>query len=178
MSRFRARAAADVYNVRMSTSSNQRTTILTAVATFIALTVITIGVWAFTRPTPPPAAAAAPVAEAAAPAESVTFDRIEFTDFKAALDKNEITVLDVRTIDQYAASHIPGALQIPLARVEGEIPYLPKNKPIVTYCTCPNEESSGEAAMILARGGIDAKALKGGLGAWTDAGYPTATGMQ
>lgn len=164
----------------MSTRSNQRTTILTAVATFVALTIITIGIWALTRPEAPAVAETLPVAEAPAPAQvaSGDFQRIEFADFKQAIDNNEITVIDVRTIDQYMASHIPGSLHIPVARIEGEIPYLPKGKPVVTYCTCPAEESSGEAAMILARGGVPAKALRGGLSAWTDAGYPTAAGVQ
>jgi rhodanese-related sulfurtransferase len=84
----------------------------------------------------------------------------------------------VRSIEQFVESHIPGALHIPVSRVQGEIPYLPKDKPIVAYCTCPAEESSGAAALILAHGDIEAFALTGGLEAWTRAGYPTASGVQ
>ena len=61
--------------------------------------------------------------------------RIEQDDLLAHLNAADVTIVDVRDADAFLASHIPGALHIPLARVEGEVPYLPKTKPIVTYCT-------------------------------------------
>ncbi len=44
-------------------------------------------------------------------------------------------MIDVRDADSYVAAHIPGSLQIPLARIEGEVNYLPRGKRILTYCT-------------------------------------------
>jgi hypothetical protein len=61
--------------------------------------------------------------------------RIEQDELLAHLKAGDVTIVDVRDADAFLASHIPGALHIPLARVEGEVPYLPKAKPIVTYCT-------------------------------------------
>lgn len=61
--------------------------------------------------------------------------RITPEDLKQKIDKGEVTVIDVRDADAFIAAHIPGSLHIPLARIEGEVPYLPKTKPIVTYCT-------------------------------------------
>ena len=46
-----------------------------------------------------------------------------------------MTVIDVRDAQSYVNAHIPGSLHIPMARIDGEVPYLPKGKPIVTYCT-------------------------------------------
>lgn len=107
-----------------------------------------------------------------------SFRRVAADELRAQFDRGEVTIIDVREADQYADSHIPGALQIPLARIEGEISYLPKGKPIVTYCTCPAEESSGQAVLILRNGGITgAAALQGGLAAWRKAGYPVESGM-
>ena len=167
----------------MSKKDN-RTTMFVAVATFIGLSVLSLVAWALTRPesqqlpsTAPVAAAAAAVAPQADP-HVHTFERIVFDDFKKALDAGEITVIDVRSMEQFLAGHIPGALHIPVGRIEVEIPYLPKGKPVVTYCTCPAEESSGEAAMILANGGITAKALQGGLDEWTRRGLPMKAGVQ
>jgi Rhodanese-like domain len=54
---------------------------------------------------------------------------------KEKIERGEVVVLDVRDIDSYTASHIPGALHIPLSYIESELPYLPRSKPIVTYCT-------------------------------------------
>lgn len=61
--------------------------------------------------------------------------RIGVTELKQRIARNEITLIDVRPVEQYRMGHIPGALHIPLARIEGEAPGLPRNKPIVTYCT-------------------------------------------
>src|SRR4051812_36626710 len=61
--------------------------------------------------------------------------RVTVDELRDRLAKNEVTLIDVRDADSYLAAHIPGAMHIPLARIDGEIPYLPKGKPIVTYCT-------------------------------------------
>lgn len=159
---------------------DQKTTVMVAVGTFVALSLVSLVAWAIMKPP----AATAPVDQAAALATPAVeehrhiegeFERISIEELKPLVDQGAVTVIDVRSVEQYLASHIPGSLHIPVTRIEGEIPYLPKGKPIVTYCTCPAEESSGEAALILAHGGIQAKALVGGLEAWTKLGYPLET---
>jgi rhodanese-like protein len=67
--------------------------------------------------------------------ELVNEPRTQLAEAKKLIDSGAVTVIDVRDADSYIASHIPGAMQIPLARIEGEIDYLPKGKPIITYCT-------------------------------------------
>jgi len=61
--------------------------------------------------------------------------RIALADLRAKMDRGEVVVMDVRDIDSYTASHIPGALHIPVSYIESELPYLPRGKPIVAYCT-------------------------------------------
>jgi rhodanese-related sulfurtransferase len=162
--------------------NENRTTVVVAVLTFVGLALISLVAWALTRD-PGETATSVPVvqASAAAPADHAhphDFETVSAEELKAGLEAGTMIVLDVRTIDQYSAQHVAGALQIPLTRVEGEIPYLPKDKLIVTYCTCPAEETSGQAAMILVNGGLRSAALKGGLDAWAALGYPTAAGVQ
>jgi 3-mercaptopyruvate sulfurtransferase SseA len=77
----------------------------------------------------------APLAEPAQDAEHAAVPRMSVEDLHQKLARNEVTLIDVRDADSYRAAHIAGALQIPMARIEGEVPYLPKGKPIVTYCT-------------------------------------------
>jgi len=67
--------------------------------------------------------------------ETASVARIDPDELMAHFKAGDVTILDVRDADSFLASHIPGALHIPLARVQGEVPYLPKAKPIVTYCT-------------------------------------------
>ncbi|HEX9163167.1 MAG TPA: rhodanese-like domain-containing protein [Thermoanaerobaculia bacterium] len=81
---------------------------------------------------PAPAPVTATSAEEAAKA---AVPRIGPEELKKRIDRGEVTVIDVRDADSYIAGHIPGSMHIPLTRVEGEVPYLPKGKPIITYCT-------------------------------------------
>jgi rhodanese-related sulfurtransferase len=159
-------------------ADQQRTTTLVAVGTFLAFSLIAFVAWAMTRPPAP----AVPVAAAAMGDHHGhnhgEFEVITASELKALLDRDEAVVIDVRSMQQYFAGHIPGSLHIPVPRIEGEIPYLPKGKLVVTYCTCPAEESSGEAVLILEARGVKAKALVGGLDAWTQLGYATATRVQ
>jgi rhodanese-related sulfurtransferase len=136
-------------------------------------------IWRMTRtaatPVTTPVAVQAPVENP--DAARATVPRMSVTELRDRMAKNEITLIDVRDADAYLETHIPGAMHIPLARIDGEIPYLPKGKPIVTYCTCPHDEAAADADMILTHGGIpNAFALAGGLGAWQAAGLPTQAG--
>ncbi|HEV8436049.1 MAG TPA: rhodanese-like domain-containing protein [Thermoanaerobaculia bacterium] len=67
--------------------------------------------------------------------EVVTVPRTKPEDVLQGFEAKSLTIIDVRDADSYKERHIPGALHIPLAYIAGEIPYLPKDKPIVTYCT-------------------------------------------
>ncbi len=112
------------------------------------LAVLTLVAWALARSlqapvtttVPEPTATAAPAPPTAPEPEvqdpeRAAVPRISVDDLKQKLADGEVTLIDVRDADSYIAGHIPGALHIPLTRIEGEIPYLPRTKPIVTYCT-------------------------------------------
>jgi rhodanese-related sulfurtransferase len=143
--------------------------VLFAVAAIAVVALVAFAVVRSNKTAAPPPALD-PAAMAGAP-------RIDQAELKAFVDANNVTLLDVRDADSYLASHIPGALQIPLARVEGEVPYLPRAKPIVAYCTCPHDEAAVEAVQVLEHAGFrGARALRGGLQEWTRLGYPTVTG--
>ena len=87
-------------------------------------------------------------------------------------------VIDVRDQRSFVDGHIPGALQIPLQFVEGELPYLPKDKKIVTYCSCPAEETSGSAVLTLQKGGLtNVAALQGGFDLWVSMKLPVEKGL-
>jgi Rhodanese-like domain len=103
----------------------------------LAAALVIFAVWHARQPKPeavlPQAAAttpAAPTADPNAAAPRIDPDQL-FAHFKAG----DVTIVDVRDADAFVAAHIPGALHIPLARIDGEVSYLPKGKPVVTYCT-------------------------------------------
>lgn len=80
---------------------------------------------------PLPGSADAPPTEA----QLASVPRINAGDLLQKLEGNEVTLIDVRDAESYRARHIPGAKHIPLSFIAGEVSYLPKDKPIVTYCT-------------------------------------------
>jgi len=86
-------------------------------------------------------------------------------------------VLDVRKPSAFEASplKIPGALYIsPEAIDAGKYDLeVEANRTVVAYCTEPDEATSARMAQKLRRIGYkDVKILRGGLGAWANAGLP------
>lgn len=81
-------------------------------------------------------ATTAPVAAPPQPAgDPSSVQRIAVEDLRAKMNRNEVTVIDVRDATAFNARHIPGAINIPFASVEAMLDQIPKDKPIVTYCT-------------------------------------------
>jgi hypothetical protein len=85
----------------------------------------------------PPGALVQPPLQPAVPTQAAlaAVPRVSSGDLLKMVEARQVTIIDVRDADSYRARHIPGALHIPLQYIAGEVPYLPKDKPIVTYCT-------------------------------------------
>jgi membrane protein DedA with SNARE-associated domain/rhodanese-related sulfurtransferase len=83
-------------------------------------------------------------------------------------------VIDVRSAigTQADGRRIPGAVVIELHAMAAYAPALPRDREVVLYCDCPNEVSAARAAGLLVQAGLRARALKGGLDAWIEAGKP------
>lgn len=63
--------------------------------------------------------------------------RVTAEEAKSAFDSGAAVIVDVRSTESFVASHIAGALSIPLTRIE-DTPSsvtLDKNQWIITYCT-------------------------------------------
>ena len=61
--------------------------------------------------------------------------RVTVGNARAAQDLKQAVFVDVRSAEQYAQSHIPGALSIPLNDFEGRLSELNHDQWIITYCT-------------------------------------------
>jgi rhodanese-related sulfurtransferase/DNA-binding transcriptional ArsR family regulator len=86
--------------------------------------------------------------------------------------KGLVTVLDVRPAEEYAAGHIPGALNVPLDKLESVLARLPKRKEVIAYCRGPYCLMSFEAVEKLRKRGMRARRLENGLPEWRAAGLP------
>jgi phage shock protein E len=80
-------------------------------------------------------------------------------------------VIDVRTPDEYAAGHIPGALNIPFDQVAQRIAEIDAPDGVALYCMVGPRARKGESA-LLAAGYQTVFHLEGGLAAWQAAGLP------
>jgi rhodanese-related sulfurtransferase/DNA-binding transcriptional ArsR family regulator len=87
-----------------------------------------------------------------------------------------VTVLDVRPAEEYAAGHLPGAINVPMQTLEGYLTKLPKKREIVAYCRGPYCLMSFEAVAVLRKRGWKARRLEEGLPEWKAAGLPVESG--
>lgn len=82
--------------------------------------------------------------------------------------ENPPIVLDVRSRAHYENDdgQVPGSIRVLPDQIEEWASNAPKGRPIVAYCTCPDEASSGRVSRRLKALGFEASALKGGYNAW------------
>lgn len=83
-----------------------------------------------------------------------------------------VTVLDVRPADEFAVSHLPGALNIPLHELEARLRELNPGTEVVAYCRGAYCVMSFEAVAKLRTLGLKARRLEEGLPEWRAAGLP------
>jgi rhodanese-related sulfurtransferase len=84
----------------------------------------------------------------------------------------DLVVLDVRPIEEYAAGHLPAAISIPLAELRRRLRELPRDKEVVAYCRGPYCAFAYKAVRVLQQAGFHARRLEDGLPEWKAAGLP------
>lgn len=83
-----------------------------------------------------------------------------------------IIVLDVRPPEEYAAGHVPGAINIPLSELEQRLDELGHDQEIVAYCRGPHCVLAFDAVACLREKGLKARRLEDGYPEWKTAGLP------
>jgi rhodanese-related sulfurtransferase/DNA-binding transcriptional ArsR family regulator len=83
-----------------------------------------------------------------------------------------VTVLDVRPPDEFAAGHLPNAINIPLRELTRRVSKLPKKHEVVAYCRGPYCVLAFEAVAMLRGRGFEARRLEDGFPQWEAAGLP------
>jgi rhodanese-related sulfurtransferase len=102
-------------------------------------------------------------------------DDLEAVPAKEVLErarKGLVTVLDVRPPEEFAAGHVPGAINIPVHELEKRIKELPKRREVVDYCRGPYCLMSYDAVSVLRKKGLKARRLEAGMPEWRAAGMP------
>jgi DNA-binding transcriptional ArsR family regulator len=65
-----------------------------------------------------------------------------------------VTVLDVRPAEEYAAGHLPGAINVPVENLARRLRKLPKGREVIAYCRGPYCLLSVDAVVLLRGKGL------------------------
>jgi rhodanese-related sulfurtransferase len=99
---------------------------------------------------------------------------------KELIEKKDDTILVVDTQPKaaYKIGHIKGAINFPWAPEIKSPADLPRDKILVLYCDCVNEEDSIDMTKQLLRNWeyVYVRVLKGGWSQWQKLGYPIEKG--
>jgi rhodanese-related sulfurtransferase len=84
----------------------------------------------------------------------------------------EVVVLDVRPAAEYAAGHLPDAVNVPPDELAARLAELPAGQSVVAYCRGPLCAYADTAVRTLIAHGRPARRLVDGLPEWAAAGLP------
>ena len=87
------------------------------------------------------------------------------------LREGSVTLIDVRPEQEFGLGHLPGAMNIPLDKLQKRLARLPKTQEFVAYCRGPYCVLSFEAVALLRAKGYRARRLIDGFPEWKAAGF-------
>lgn len=88
---------------------------------------------------------------------------------------DELTVVDVREPDEYAAGHVPGSINLFVGELESRVAALGPERRVPIAVTCSVGHRGGLGASILRRAGFsDVRNVLGGMAAWRARDLPIA----
>lgn len=102
--------------------------------------------------------------------------RVTVDEISERIDREEqFTFVDARSAEAWAEADtkLPGAVRVPAHEVEQHLSEIPRDRTVITYCTCAHEASSASVAIDLAKHGYkNVHPLFIGFAAWEKAGLP------
>ena len=101
-----------------------------------------------------------------------SFEPVSRKELARRIKDGLVTVLDVRPADEFAAGHLPKALNIPLRDLSRRLREIPKNREIVAYCRGPYCVLAFEAVAAMRAKGYEARRMEDGFPQWKAAGLP------
>jgi len=84
-------------------------------------------------------------------------------------ERDDVPLIDVREADEFAAGHVPGAVNLPMSVLGGRLDELPDGAFDVI---CQVGGRSARVVQALEARGYDATNVDGGTGEWAAAGFP------
>lgn len=102
-----------------------------------------------------------------------SYSTVSVADFKHAIDQQQGIILDVRTPEEFAEGHLPGAMNIDINGTDfkEQIEKLDKSKNYEVYCRS-GKRSAKASAMMAEKGFVNVINLDGGILSWQEKGFP------
>ncbi|MCL1490049.1 MAG: rhodanese-like domain-containing protein [Pseudanabaena sp. Salubria-1] len=104
--------------------------------------------------------------------KSPQLKEIDAISLKQKLELQQVTLIDVREVGEYATEHISGAISMPLSTFDSNHIDKIGDKPVVLCCQS-GMRSNRASQKLLENGFGTVIQLKGGLLSWKDAGFKT-----
>lgn len=99
-------------------------------------------------------------------------EKLAFTlgpvELKKMLADKKVKLIDVRAKEDYDEAHIPEAVCIPKAELEGKLSQLSNKDVHVVYCYNQQCHLAAAAALVLAKNGYPVMELDGGFDVWVN----------
>lgn len=89
-------------------------------------------------------------------------------ELKDLIDEGKVNLVDVRRLEDYEVSHIPGAISIPKEELADNTNKLSKEEITIVYCYNQQCHLGIEACLILAEYGYPVMLLEGGFKSWVE----------
>ncbi|MBN2336491.1 MBL fold metallo-hydrolase [Candidatus Bathyarchaeota archaeon] len=102
-----------------------------------------------------------------------TLNLITVAELKHRISKENMMVLDVRSLEEYGSGHIEGSKHIYAGTVEQHGDKVPRDRPVAVICKS-GTRSGFASSMLLRMGYRNIYNVLGGMTAWGKAGYPVA----
>lgn len=137
---------------------------MSKLSVFLLCILAAIGFWFYSKGACPLQA----MNQSSSAVSSVSYQKITAAQVKARLAKGDmLTVIDVRTQDEYTSGHVPGSILIPFDEIKAKAGQLPqdKNTEIVVYCR--SGRRSAIAADTLIALGYNRIYDMGAISSWT-----------
>lgn len=94
--------------------------------------------------------------------------------FKEMMESANPLLIDVREESEYAAGHIPGAINIPIRTLAQNLDKIPQDRPVVVYCASGHRAGLATSALRVL-GYANVKAFPPGWKGWSAANEPVST---
>ncbi|MHB8929242.1 MAG: metalloregulator ArsR/SmtB family transcription factor [Melioribacteraceae bacterium] len=107
--------------------------------------------------------------------ERDSLEPIGIDDLRQKLEKDEVTLIDVRPNEEFQQGHLPKAVSFPLVELRSNIRALNSDKEIVAYCRGPYCVLAAEAVKLLKEKGFTITLFKEDVNSWRAQGLPVQT---